>query len=86
VTPRNGYGFHTDRAEGVGACENYAAGRFDPSAYEAICALVPRIAGKESLDREARWDGDRAQDPGLGANINWDQITDAELKRDTCVP
>ena len=40
MTPRNGYGFHTDGAEGVGACENYAAGRFDLSAYEAIRALV----------------------------------------------
>jgi L-alanine-DL-glutamate epimerase-like enolase superfamily enzyme len=45
----------TDGAEGVGACENYAAGRFDLSAYEAIRALAPRIVGKESLDREARW-------------------------------
>ena len=30
-------------------------GGFDLSAYEAIRALVPRIVGRESLDREARW-------------------------------
>src|SRR3984885_498112 len=53
----------TDGAEGVGACENYAAGRFDLSAYEAIRALAPRIVGKESLDREARWLGPPAPAP-----------------------
>jgi L-alanine-DL-glutamate epimerase-like enolase superfamily enzyme len=47
--------FDSDGAEGIGACENYAAGRFDLSGYEAIRALAPRILGKESLDREARW-------------------------------
>lgn len=45
----------TDGAEGVGASENYAAGRFDLSTYEAIRALAPRILGKDALDREARW-------------------------------
>lgn len=45
----------TDGAEGVGAAQNYAAGRFDLSTYEAIRALAPRIIGKEALDREARW-------------------------------
>lgn len=44
-----------DGAEGVGASENYAAGGFDLSTYEAIRSLAPRILGQEALDREARW-------------------------------
>ena len=45
----------SDGAEGVGATHTYAAGQFDLSAYENVRALAPRIMGKDSHNREARW-------------------------------
>ncbi len=45
----------SDGAEGIGATHSYAAGQFDMSAYESVRALVPRIMGKDSQNKEARW-------------------------------
>lgn len=45
----------SDGAEGLGATETYCGYGFDMSTFDGISALVPRVLGKEALDREARW-------------------------------
>ena len=44
-----------DGASGIGASENYSAGDFDLSMYEAARALAPRIIGEEASHIEARF-------------------------------
>lgn len=44
----------SDGAWGIGASENYAAGDFDLSAYEAARSLAPLIVGEEATHLEAR--------------------------------
>ncbi|MFA5709020.1 mandelate racemase/muconate lactonizing enzyme family protein [Mycolicibacterium sp.] len=44
-----------DGTLGVGATQSYADSDFDRAPYEHICALAPRILGKDSIDHEARW-------------------------------